>query len=308
MLNKIKSLGILLLAFGDIPLLVGIEIASGQDRIFHASPIDQQQDARLDTIESRQTLYEAMTAARLAALEQAQKQTPQVATVVSPAITAVATPVSIDPLTGVESSRATIVMISTDRCRYCDDWWSQYADVLIDKGWQVEKVKGNFDGVNLYPTFRIYANGTWQQHRGFMTMPTLRKLIGAEPAMQEIRSVDIVQSGRYSTSELQSLIASMRPGGWRGPVYADVQPRSQAKQHLVGPEHGFSRDQVSGLSQDEALILHDLAPRHGNKIFPYRSGSAPQRSVVERVAMASGCPNGDCSRSVQRRRSSWFFR
>jgi hypothetical protein len=308
MLNKMKSLGILLLMFGDIPLLVGIEIASGQDRIFHASPIDQQQDARLDTIESRQTLYEAMTAARLSALEQAAKPIPQVAPVVSPAITAVATPVSIDPLTGVEATKATIVMISTQRCRYCEDWWSKYASELRAKGWDVEKKLGNFDGVNLYPTFRIFANGSWQQHRGFMSMPTLRKIIGSEPVMQEIRSVDIVQSNRYSTAELQGMIASMRPGGWRGPVYADVQPRSQAKQHLTGPEHGFSWDQVNGLSQDEALILHDLAPRHGNKIFPYRSGSAPQRSVVERVAMASGCPNGDCSRSVQRRRSSWFFR
>lgn len=243
--------------------------AIAQDRIFRASPIDQQQNTRLDTIESRQTLYEAMTAARLAALEQAAKPIPQVAPVVSPAITAVATPVSIDPLTGVEATKATVVMISTNRCRFCDDWWSKYADELQSKGWQVEKVKGNFDGVELYPTFRIYANGIWQQHRGFMTMPTLRKLIGAEPVMQEIRSVDLVQSNRYSTEELRSLIQSMRPGGWRGPVYADVQPRSQAKQHLTGPEHGFSWDQVNGLTQDEALILHDLAPRHGNKIFPH---------------------------------------
>jgi len=288
--------------------LLAMEAASGQDRIFHASPIDQQQDARLDTIESRQTLYEAMTAARLAALEQAAKPIQVAAPLIEPEIRVASTAISVDALTGVEATKSTIVMISTQRCRYCDDWWSKYSAELLGKGWQVEKVTGNFDGVNLYPTFRIYANGTWQQHRGFMTMPTLRKLIGAEPAMQEIRSVDIVQSGRYSTEELRSLIQAMRPGGWRGPVYADVQPRSQAKQHLTGPEHGFSWDQVSGLSQDEALILHDLAPRHGNKIFPYRSGSAPQRSVVEIVAMASGCPNGDCSRSVQRRRSSWFFR
>lgn len=282
-------------------------IANGQDRIFHASPIDQQQDARLDTIESRQTLYEAMTAARLAALEQAAK--PAEATEQPKPVEATSKVVSTDVLTGTEATKSTIVMISTQRCRYCDEWWSQYADELLSKGWQVEKVTGNFDGVELYPTFRIYANGSWQQHRGFMSMPTLRKIIGAEPATQEIRSVDIVRSGRYSTEELRSLIQSMRPGGWRGPVYADVQPRSQAKQHLTGPEHGFSWDQVSGLSQDEALILHDLAPRHGNKIFPYRSGSAPQRQTVAQVvAAASGCPNGDCSRSVQRRRSTWFFR
>lgn len=131
----------------------------------------------------------------------------------------------------------------------------------------------------------------------------------------------VAVSARYTTSELQSLIRAKRPGGWRGPVYADVSPRSMAKQHLVGSEHGFTWDQVSGLTQEQALILHDLAPSHGNQIFPTRSGtaSASVRPVVTRsvtttttqsVQASSGCANGQCARqqsSVQYRRGLFGF-
>lgn len=126
-------------------------------------------------------------------------------------------------------------------------------------------------------------------------------------------------SSRYSTSELQSLIRAKRPGGWRGPVYADVSPRSMAKQHLVGSEHGFSWDQVSGLSQEEALILHDLAPNHGNQIFPMRSKSVaavvskstttvftPVVTTTQTTVMQSGCENGQCARASTTRRRGLF--
>lgn len=99
----------------------------------------------------------------------------------------------------------------------------------------------------------------------------------------------MVSSGRYSTAELRAMIHAKRPGGWRGPQYADVSPRSAAKQHLVGPEHGFSWDQVAGLTQEEALILHDLAPRHGNQIFPSGRRNV-QAQPVPQVRVASYAP------------------
>ena len=112
----------------------------------------------------------------------------------------------------------------------------------------------------------------------------------------------------YRTCNLEQ-IARWGPGGWTGPVYADVAPRSMAKQHLVGPEHGFQSWQVSGLTQNEALILHDLAPRHGNKIFPVRSRSsvvvassqpAPQplpiSPPIKSMPANVGCANGQCAR------------
>ena len=122
---------------------------------------------------------------------------------------------------------------------------------------------------------------------------------------------------RYSSGQLRYKIQQMRPGGWRGPMYADVSPRSMAKQHLIGAEHGFTWDQVAGLTQEEALILHDLAPGHGNQIFPrYRLASSESTTVTVRQQAYqpvqqpieqfsnfgvqqkydSGCANGQCDR------------
>jgi len=134
-------------------------------------------------------------------------------------------------------------------------------------------------------------------------------------------------SARYSTAELRSQIQQARPNGWQGPVFADVSPRSAAKRHLIGGEHGFSAEQINGLSQEETLILHDLAPGHGSKIYPMRSRStvvaavvaraaivAPQRTVERTVQRSSGCANGQCAksqmtgRSVQRSNRFRLFR
>jgi len=202
-----------------------------------------------------------------------------------------------DPVTRHMPSGPTVLMITNGRCPACDRWWNSYAAKLQKAGWTVEKKTGNFAGIRVYPTFRVFDRKHWlRSFDGSMDMNDLRALLGspaAKPKMVHVRIEDIVDigepskvatqvsvatSGRYTTDELRSMIRAMRPGGWHGPVYADVSPRSQAKQHLIGPEHGFSWDQVAGLTQDEALILHDLAPRHGNKIFPTRGGYAPART------------------------------
>lgn len=136
-----------------------------------------------------------------------------------------------------------------------------------------------------------------------------RYVAKADPVYYPSRAPVVASNGRYSTEELRAMIRAKRPGGWQGAVYADVSPRSAAKQHLVGPEHGFSWDQVAGLTQEEALILHDLAPRHGNQIFPSgrRNISQPQASYIpptvqrqqavpSQVIQDLGCPNGQCAK------------
>lgn len=212
MLPKLLSLSLLLLVTSNVV---------GQNRVFHASPIDVQQDSRLDALEEKNRSIEAKLSEILAKLDTPKVSEPKVA----------------------ESLPTPVATTTT--------------------------------------------------------------------------------SSRFSTSELRSLIRAKRPGGWTGPVYADVSPRSMAKQHLVGSEHGFSWDQVSGLSQEEALILHDLAPNHGNQIFPMRSVSksvAP--TVTQRVTttttmpvvtqkvtttvMQSGCENGQCDRPVRYQRRGLF--
>ena len=95
-----------------------------------------------------------------------------------------------------------------------------------------------------------------------MPHSVLRKIIGDTSNVIKLAVV------RYTTEQLRDRIRLLRPGGWKGAVYVGMADNSQVWSHLCGPEHGFTRWQVNDLTQDEALILHDLAPRHGNKIFP----------------------------------------
>lgn len=131
------------------------------------------------------------------------------------------------------------------------------------------------------------------------------------------------QPERFTTSQLRRLIQQVRPGGWQGPVYADVEPRSAVKSHLLGPEHRFNWPQVQGLTNSEALILHDVAPNHGNLIFPTRTEQSrahsrgrpskparktQQAAAPERTAQpqSAGCANGQCPTSQSLPQSSGF--
>ena len=109
----------------------------------------------------------------------------------------------------------------------------------------------------------------------------------------------VVSGNRRSASELRAIIQQRRPGGWSGAVYADVQPRALAKSHLQS-DHGFAPEQLVGLSQNELLILHDLA--HGRQVTPYRavavSSVRVQPPVVDfgwQQPVQSGCANGRCA-------------
>lgn len=119
-------------------------------------------------------------------------------------------------------------------------------------------------------------------------------------------------SGLKTTDELRAEIASYRPQhldsrGRFNPHYATVRPVSGVYRHLQDGNHGFTEEQVSGLSLTDALILHDLAPEHGGKISPYRNASSgcangqcptPVRSspssTLNFQSASGGCPNGQC--------------
>lgn len=159
---------------------------------------------------------------------------------------------------------AVITIESLPGCQPCNRWKSKEAKELRAVGWTV--IEEPLTSSRSAPYFRICVGDKCYTHSGFMPHSVLRSIIGTtSKAAQTARK--IVQSARYTTEQLRARIRLLRPGGWRGPVYADV-ASSYAKQHLCGPEHGFTWEQVAGLTQEEALILHDLAPRHGNQIFP----------------------------------------
>jgi hypothetical protein len=224
-------------------LFVVATATQAQDRIFRASQIDLQQDARLDTLESQMLTLTALVE-RLAS----------------------------QPMT---------VATPTNAVRY-----------------------GNVKSINGVQ-HRLTQVGDGAKWLPVQSQPVTVQ--SSTPA-----------SNRYTTSELRSIIQQMRPGGWRGPVYADVEPESWAGTHLV-QTHGFTNEQVSGLSQSEKLILHDL--RHGGKVSPYRSSqsyvSQPittpsyvaepivHQSPWPTVQASGGCPNGQCPTSPTRRVSGF---
>jgi len=187
---------------------------------------------------------------------------------------------SIDPVTATIVDKPTIVMITNNSCPHCDRWWAKHAESLRSVGWDV--VKKTRNDLPLYPTFRIYHKKEWVTSEGYMEMNDLRQRIGLPAIISapiKVAARIVTAPARYSSLELQSMIRQRNPGRWRM-QYADVNPRSQAKQHLV-MTHGFTWEQVAPLSPEEALILHDQA--HGGKIKPIRT-------------MQSGCANGNCYR------------
>lgn len=216
-----------------------------QDRVFHASSIDIEQNDRLSAIEVRLSKIECL---------------PDAVKPASPF------PAPVKQAIATRKPYAVITIETLPGCHWCDVWKAKEARELRENGWTV--IEAPLTSSRSAPYFRICIGDKCYSHSGFMSHSVLRSIIGKTSGSVAGAKRNVVQSTRYTTEQLRSKIRSLRPGGWRGPVYADVSPRSMAKQHLVGPEHGFSWDQVSGLSQEEALILHDLAPRHGNQIFP----------------------------------------
>ena len=220
---------------------------NAQGRVFHASSIDLEQNERLDELE-----------ARLADLE----CQPDVVQAVNPF------PVPTkQPTPSVTLKPYAVITIETlPGCSPCQLWKSKEAKELRAVGWTV--IEAPLTNSRSAPFFRICVGDKCYSHSGFMSHSVLRSIIGKTSSKVGQTARKIVQSARFTTEQLRSKIRSLRPGGWQGAVYADVAPRSSVWQHLVGPEHGFAWSQVKGLSLDEALILHDLAPRHGNQIFP----------------------------------------
>jgi hypothetical protein len=230
-------------------LLLCVTLPSqAQERIFHASSIDLEQNDRLAAIEARLDELECqpdvVQSTNPVPMQQPKQSSPS--TILKP--------------------YAVITIETLPGCQPCQRWKAKEAKELRANGWTV--IEAPLTSSRSAPYFRICIGDKCYSHSGFMSHSVLRSIIDKTNSKATQATRKIVQSARYTTEQLRSKIRSLRPGGWRGPVYADVSPRSYAKQHLCGPEHGFTWEQVAGLSQEEALILHDLAPRHGNQIFP----------------------------------------
>lgn len=101
-----------------------------------------------------------------------------------------------------------------------------------------------------------------------------------------------------ASNRLQIAAWQAYPDGVYRVRYADVSPRSQVWNHLI--QHGFSQAEVQGLSQFEALAIHDLA--HGGKVHPGQASvqvAVNSPAPIRQQATANynvGCANGQCAR------------
>jgi hypothetical protein len=116
-----------------------------------------------------------------------------------------------------------------------------------------------------------------------------------------------VSNGLYSTEELRAIYYKEWPNGYRVRA-ADVSPRSQVWNHLTSGAHRFLPEQVQGLTQSEALGIHDL--HHAGLIRAqqgsYRGGTIVTVSSTQKTyntiksvppqAVDTGCANGQCAR------------
>lgn len=243
-------------------ILLAVLVASptlAQERVFRASSIDVEQDGRLDSLEIR--------VASLEAVPVSQPPAPTIQPVRPKQMTA---PSNVAKLATTTKPYAVITIESLPGCPPCEAWKSKEARELRAAGWTV--IEAPLTSSRSAPFFRVCIGDKCFSHSGFMSHTALRGIIGrtAQRAKQAVQAVTYHEAtSRYSLAELRAQIQAKRPGGWQGPVYADVSP-NYVRQHLMEPKHGFSIDQINGLTTSEMLILHDLAPTHGNQIFPTR--------------------------------------
>lgn len=113
-----------------------------------------------------------------------------------------------------------IRMFSRPGCPPCDRWWATERPKLEAAGWQVEKVMTSSGST---PRFEIETGGITRLFQGYMSMPSLRSMLG----------VDV------------SVIQTYRPR-WTNP--------GMIHDHLL---RGHGIDNAYALSDNEAYRLHD---------------------------------------------------
>lgn len=186
------------------------------------------------------------------------------------------TPSNADPVTGVEPDGPTIVMVSLEGCGPCDRWWGQRRK-WEGVGWDVQKVYGA-DGVQLFPTFRIYHKGKWHQHEGYMSYRDAADLLGLDMPRRSVQQASA------------SLAHGQYDGTSRWTYPGDIAT------HLMGPSHGFQRGQLVGMSKDQLEALH--SQHHEDK----------RQMGVQRVYSSSSCPSGNCPTGSSVRSRRGLFR
>ena len=154
-------------------------------------------------------------------------------------------------------------------CEPCDRW-ARLQEHLVEcklKSWDTSLRP--LEWVSSVPVFRLSwcstATKEWEdlaKWQGYTTAEVINAAISEHRAEQEkakpAQSVVCGKQLTVSQSELRAWLSEHYPPGT--PLErASVSPPSMVWSHLRGAKHQFTQAQVNGLSQREALALHDAA-------------------------------------------------
>lgn len=204
-------------------------------------------------------------------------------------------PASVRPSPASRLPRSYIVKESVDGCLPCVAWDRTARKQIEAIGWTVidEEMA---DPNGMAPRFRVYVSGKEYKHQGQLRWVDLWSIMEEAKGLQNPYrpTVQRPEKQSYGTSELSASIHAYRPGGWRGAVYRGVNEQRMSVYTHLTRDHGFSQQQVSGLSHDEALILHDNqhGPRN-QRISPVRRDNLV--SLPAESQQNVGCAFGGCA-------------
>lgn len=209
-----------------------------------------------------------------------------------------------DPVTGLAVTKPTIIQLSLPGCGPCIAFMAGGKDPYERVGWDVCEIKGPFDGVERYPSYRILNRGEWYWHRGPMTPASLKRALGISQVTQQAYSEPVTFAAYQPiTQQYVSAIPSSSCRSWTqgGRAWSEASLRS----HLYAENHRYPPGSLDHLSLGELDRLH-TADHEGQ-----RHAATIPASDVGILAMSGGCPPGGCpprSMVVQSQRGAGAIR
>lgn len=280
-----------------IAVLITAPSITQAQRTFRASSIDQEQTERLDKSEQRDNAQDARIDRIEANIEKitellsarpAAEESEPAAKAEKPVVTSEPSPVSLP--------RSYIVKETLPGCLPCKQWDDGPRELIESFGWTVIDEELTEPGGRA-PRFRVVVSGKEYRHQGSLSFGDLHRIMDRHNGVEKKpvqRPVQRPVSQSYGNSQLSASIHAYRPGGWQGAVYRGVNEQRMSVYTHLTRDHGFSQQQVSGLSHDEALILHDN--QHGpinQRISPARQASLV--ALPSGSQQQVGCALGGCA-------------
>lgn len=179
--------------------------------------------------------------------------------------------VATDPLTGINVTGPTVIMVSAKWCEPCQKFkQGPMPGEILSKGWSFVVDETETAKVSMYPTYRIYDGKRWVQVSGVLTGAKMQAAINPKPAVGPVRGV------------LQNATSYVPSDAYRA-RWQNYDGKSRM-QHAV-QDHGID---ISGKS--EAQVFREMDAYHDQ----YGGGHPVRTASTKRYSqpsMSSGCPS-----------------